>query len=60
MREEIEQTVITKEGVSISTTASFGVYIKKDEVLSLDEVIKKADKIMYLSKHSGKNKVTIG
>ncbi len=59
IREEIESTVITNEGVSISTTASFGVYIKQNEVLSLDEVIKKADEIMYLSKHSGKNKVTI-
>ena len=60
IREEIAQTVITNEGISISTTASFGVYIKQDEVLSLDEVIKKADEIMYLSKNSGKNKVTIG
>ncbi len=59
IREEIEHTVITNEGVSISTTASFGAYIKQNEILSLDEVIKKADEIMYLSKHSGKNKVTI-
>ncbi len=59
IREEIENTIISNEGVSISTTASFGVYIKQNESLSLDEVIKKADAIMYLSKHSGKNKVTI-
>lgn len=59
IREEIENTVITNEGVSISTTASFGVYIKQDEILSLDDVIKRADEIMYLSKHNGKNKVTI-
>ncbi len=59
IREEIEHTIITNEGISISTTASFGVYIKQDEILSLDDVIKKADEIMYLSKHSGKNKVTI-
>lgn len=59
IRKEIEETVITHEGVSISITASFGVYIKQDEVLSLDEVIRRADEIMYLSKNSGKNKVTI-
>ena len=59
IREEIESTVITNEGVSISTTASFGAYIKQNELLSLDEVIKKADEIMYLSKRNGKNKVTI-
>lgn len=60
IREEIATTEVTHEGISISTTASFGVYIKQDELLSLDDVIKKADEIMYLSKHTGKNKVTIG
>lgn len=60
MRDDIEKLVITSEEVSLSITASFGVYIKHDEILSLDEVIKKADEIMYLSKNSGKNRVTIG
>lgn len=59
MREDIEHTVITNENASLSVTASFGVYIKQNELLSLDEVIKKADEIMYLSKNGGKNKVTI-
>ena len=59
MREKIEKTVINCEGVSISITASFGVYVKDGEHLSLDEVIRKADEIMYLSKNSGKNKVSI-
>jgi diguanylate cyclase (GGDEF)-like protein len=60
IREEIEKTVITSDGISLSATASFGVYIKNNEVLTLEEVIHKADDIMYLSKKNGKNKVTIG
>lgn len=60
IREEIERTVITYEGISLSITVSIGIYIKNNEILTLDEVIKKADEIMYLSKNGGKNKVTIG
>lgn len=59
IREEIAGTVITSEGISLSVTASFGIFIKHDTVISLEEVIKKADKIMYLSKRGGKNKVTV-
>lgn len=60
IRREIAKAVISNEDITLSVTASFGVYIKHDELLTLDEVIKKADEIMYLSKNSGKNKVTIG
>lgn len=60
IREEIERTVITYDDTSISITASIGVYIKYNEILTLNEVIKKADEIMYLSKNSGKNRVSIG
>jgi two-component system cell cycle response regulator len=60
IREEIERTVITYDDTSISITASIGVYIKHNELLTLNEVIKKADEIMYMSKNSGKNRVSIG
>lgn len=60
IRDEIEKTVITNEDVSIHVTASFGVYRKYNEYLTLDEVIKKADDILYLSKKAGKNKVSVG
>ncbi|MBP1756130.1 MAG: diguanylate cyclase with sensor [Firmicutes bacterium] len=60
LRKEIEQTVITYDKDAISITVSIGVYIKQDEYMTLNDVIKKADEIMYLSKHSGKNRVTIG
>jgi diguanylate cyclase (GGDEF)-like protein len=60
IRKEIESNIITNETVSLSITASFGVFIKQNVLMSLDEVIKKADEIMYVSKNGGKNKVTIG
>jgi diguanylate cyclase (GGDEF)-like protein len=61
MRKEIEEIAVpAEEDKTISVTASFGVYIKDNETLTLEEVIKKADTIMYLSKKKGKNHVTIG
>jgi len=57
--EEIAKTVIVSDNISLSTTVSIGVFVKSNEILSLDEVIKKADEIMYLSKTMGKNRVTI-
>jgi diguanylate cyclase (GGDEF)-like protein len=60
IRKEIEQTMITNDNDAISITVSIGVYIKHDVYMTLNDVIKKADEIMYLSKNSGKNRVTIG
>lgn len=60
IRDTIEKTRITFEESTISITASFGIYVKSGETLTLDEVIKKADDIMYESKNAGKNRVTIG
>lgn len=59
IRKEIERAVMTLDDTSISITASFGVYIKCNERLTLDEVIKKADDALYLSKQEGKNKVSV-
>jgi diguanylate cyclase (GGDEF)-like protein len=59
IRDDIANTVISADGISLSVTASFGVYVKYNETLTLEEVIKRADEIMYLSKNGGKNKVTI-
>ena len=59
IRAEIEHTVIINEGVSVQATASFGVYIKKDKTMTLDEVIKKADEVLYISKKCGKNRVSV-
>ena len=60
IRNEIAQTIISYDDATISTTVSIGVYIKHDVYMTLNDVIKKADEIMYLSKNSGKNRVTIG
>lgn len=59
MRHQIETTLILGDGFEASVTASFGVYIKTEEELSLDEVIKRADNNLYLCKRSGKNKFVI-
>lgn len=59
MRREIELTEFNNEGVLFKVTVSIGVYCKNNENLSLDEVIKKADNILYLSKKNGRNKVTM-
>ncbi len=59
MRQEIEHTIIKGDGIESSVTASFGVYVKTNETLSLDEVIKRADDNLYICKRTGKNKVVI-
>lgn len=59
MRAEIEHTVIINEGVSVQATASFGVFIKKDKRMTLEEVIQKADEVLYTSKKGGKNRVSV-
>ncbi|MDF2594486.1 MAG: diguanylate cyclase with sensor [Clostridia bacterium] len=59
IRKAIAQTIIEGEGISSSVTASLGVYVKAHEDITLNEVIKKADDNLYVSKRAGKNKVTL-
>ena len=59
IRKDIEEEVIQSDGISASVTASFGVYINNEEHASLEDGIRKADYNLYLSKRSGKNKVTL-
>ncbi len=59
MRSQIENTLIPGDDFESSVTASFGVYVKTDESLSLDEVIKLADSNLYICKRTGKNKYVI-
>jgi two-component system cell cycle response regulator len=60
IRDKIENTKISYENTTITVTVSIGVYVKIGETLSLDEVIKKADEVLYISKKTGRNRVTIG
>jgi diguanylate cyclase len=58
LRQKIEKTVITTmEGSEISVTASFGVSTMNSTISVLDN-ISNADKALYVSKESGRNKVT--
>lgn len=65
IREKIENTIVKTEQYSIKLTASFGVtdYPGKADPESQDrilfEVVTNADKALYASKNSGRNRVTI-
>lgn len=59
LRAKIQNTIIAGDGFTSSITASFGCYIKKDEELSPENVIKRADDNLYICKRTGKNKVVI-
>ena len=59
LRRKIEETQIPGDNFSSSVTASFGCYIKQDEELTLENVIKLADENLYRCKRTGKNKVIL-
>ena len=59
LRERIQSTLIPGDNFFSSVTASFGCYVKKDECISLEEVIKRADENLYICKRTGKNKVIL-
>ncbi len=55
LRKDIEQMVIPYDGHEIRFTISIGVVTKAEE--SLEETLKAADKLLYMAKASGRNKV---
>lgn len=59
IRDELERNVVITEDGALKVTASFGIYIKDNKTITLEEAIKKADDLMYLSKSQGKNRVSI-
>ncbi len=60
IRKKINQTPIKINGDTINVSVSIGgVIIKTKHVIPLSKVIKKADKLMYQAKKTGKNKVLV-
>jgi diguanylate cyclase (GGDEF)-like protein len=65
MRRKIQKTEFWTEKSSISITASFGVSDSlvqtdgKEQEIVLSEFVANADRALYTSKNSGRNKVTV-
>jgi diguanylate cyclase (GGDEF)-like protein len=60
VRAQIEATPILLPGkISVRTTMSFGVAALDKTCTSLSILIERADKALYESKHSGRNKVSV-
>ena len=60
LRKEVEQLVVLHKGIRITVTISVGVCVAESlSRLSVHDVIDKADRAMYVSKKSGKNRVTV-
>ena len=59
IRKLVEEKIFDYADIKIKITASFGIYCSKDEKHTIDELIDKADKNLYLAKNSGRNKSII-
>lgn len=59
LRKQIEQSPLQNGGLSIPMTASFGVATLSDKDTCLTDVIVKADRALYRSKHAGRNQVDL-
>jgi diguanylate cyclase (GGDEF)-like protein/PAS domain S-box-containing protein len=59
IRSLVEETVIRHDGVTLSVTVSVGVAVAHIGD-TIESIVRKADKLMYQSKQSGRNCVTVG
>ncbi len=59
MRQKCAELVIRHEGIDLSVTISFGAAGFPDHGAVPEEIIAKADKALYDSKRSGRNRVTV-
>ena len=48
------------EGLDLNVTASFGVAQRDENTTSLETLITRADQAMYVAKHKGRNRVSVG
>ncbi|WP_300382489.1 sensor domain-containing diguanylate cyclase [Clostridium sp.] len=59
IRKSIANNIVSKNGLSKSITASFGIGFYPEDGKQLEKVINSADIELYKSKNQGKNKVSI-
>lgn len=57
IRQSIENNIIEDDQVSKNITSSIGLAFSSTDIFSLNSVIKEADRLLYESKASGKNRV---
>ena len=58
IRQKLEETAIEIEKDSVFVTASFGVVVHTPpEDISIDDLLDRADRAMYIAKRSGRNRV---
>jgi diguanylate cyclase (GGDEF)-like protein len=59
IRQKCAEVIIQHEGKDLSVTMSFGLAIYPDHGKNAEEIIIKADKALYISKQTGRNRVTV-
>ncbi|MDA7818211.1 GGDEF domain-containing protein [Sulfurimonas sp.] len=57
LRQRTEELPILVNGTSVNITSSFGVDTSCSEIIDIDELMKNADKALYISKFAGRNMV---
>ncbi|WP_435787574.1 GGDEF domain-containing protein [Clostridium sp.] len=59
LRKRVEENIFMYDDIKIKITSSFGAYTIQNVYISIDELIGKADKNLYIAKNSGRNKTII-
>ena len=58
IRKKVQEHQLEINGKSASVTISGGIAVYPDDALSREELIEKADKALYLSKRTGRNRIS--
>ncbi|MFN3580312.1 MAG: GGDEF domain-containing protein [Pseudomonas sp.] len=57
LREKLQEEVVESEGEQVSLTATFAVTQVTNEDVTIEDVIRRADKALYQGKAAGRNRV---